>query len=154
MGCGAVPQDIVKPMYRLKPLAKARLWGRVLGELHSAAAGRLVWAPVRQDALRASGASPDMDDGLPSYLMDIEGVALAALFKEQSDGTTRVSLRTAAPYDAAALARHYGGGGHVRAAGCSLARPIDAAMAELIPVLEAALTPAAVNEKPDDILRP
>lgn len=126
-------------MYRLKPLAQARLWGRVLDELHSAADGRLVWAPVRRTALLASGATPDMDDGLPSYLMDIDGVALAALFKEQHNGTTRVSLRAAAPYDAAAIATRYGGGGHVRAAGCSLPQPIDAAMAALIPVLTAAL---------------
>jgi phosphoesterase RecJ-like protein len=80
-----------------------------------------------------------MDDGLPSYLIDIEGAAIAALFKEQSDGTTRVSLRTTGSYDAAALARRYGGGGHVRAAGCSLPHPIDEAMAVLAPVLEAAL---------------
>ncbi len=143
VGRGAVPEQIVKPMYRLKPLAAARLWGLVLGELRSAAGGRLVWAPVRQAHLAEAGATPDLDDGLPSYLMDINGVSIAALFKEQQDGTTRVSLRSAAPYDAAALASRYGGGGHVRAAGCTLRMSIDEAMETLVPMLEATIAGAA-----------
>jgi phosphoesterase RecJ-like protein len=139
VGCGAVPEQVIKPVYRMKPLAKAKLWGYVLRELGSGVDGRLVWAPERLAHLAEAGATADLDDGLPSYLMDIEGVAIAAIFKEQPDGTTRISLRTAAPYDAAALMRRYGGGGHVRAAGASLPTDINAAMAELLPVLEAAL---------------
>jgi bifunctional oligoribonuclease and PAP phosphatase NrnA len=69
--------------------------------------------------------------------MDIEGVVIAALFKEQEDGTTKVSLRTAEPYDAARMAAHFGGGGHVRAAGFSLGQPVDAALALVTPYLEA-----------------
>lgn len=139
VACGAVPQDIIKPMYQMKPLTKAKLWGLVLETLESSAHGRIVWATLRREHLTKSGAMPDMDDGLPSYLMDIEGVALAALFKEQGDGTTRVSLRAAAPYDAAAMCKRYGGGGHLRAAGCSLSMNIDAAVHTFVPILEAAL---------------
>ena len=42
------------------------------------------------------------------------------LFKEQPDGTTKVSVRTTAPYDASAVCRQFNGGGHVRAAGATL----------------------------------
>src|SRR5689334_21642682 len=80
-----------------------------------------------------------MDDGLPSYLMDIDGAVYAALFREQGDGTTRVSLRAAAPYDAAAISKRFGGGGHLWAAGCSLPMDIDDAIKTFVPVLEAAL---------------
>ncbi|MGH2516535.1 MAG: DHH family phosphoesterase, partial [Ktedonobacterales bacterium] len=135
VGQGAVPDAIIKPMYRLKPLAKARLWGLALQTLESVAGGRVVWAALRRDMLAASGATADMDDGLPSYLMDIEGVGIAALFKEQADGSTKVSLRAAAPYDAAAIAAHFGGGGHIRAAGCTLAMSIDEAVRTLMPHL-------------------
>lgn len=140
VGSGAKPEDIIKPAYRLKPLAKARLWSAVVERtLGSAAGGRLVWAALRQDFVAEVGATPDMDDGLPSYLMDIEGVAIAALFKEQTDGTTRVSLRAAAPYDAAMMSAHFGGGGHIRAAGFSLALGVDAAIQEVIPYLTSQL---------------
>jgi phosphoesterase RecJ-like protein len=139
VACGAVPEAIIKPMYRMKPLAKARLWGRALQSLDSAADGRVVWASIRQDDFAAAGATPDMDDGLPSYLIDTEGVALAALFREAPDGATRVSVRSVAPYDAAAVCARFGGGGHVRAAGCTLPMGLAEAQAAFIPALEAAL---------------
>ncbi|MGZ3638561.1 MAG: DHH family phosphoesterase [Ktedonobacterales bacterium] len=139
VSCGAVPQDIIKPMYRMKPLAKAKLWGLTLNTIQSTAQGRVAWATLRREFLSASGATADMDDGLPSYLMDIDGVVFAALFREQGDGTTRVSLRAAAPYDATAICKRFGGGGHLRAAGCSLPMDIDAAIKTFVPLLEAAL---------------
>jgi phosphoesterase RecJ-like protein len=139
VACGATPEDIIKPMYRLKPLAKGRLWGRALQSLASAAQGRIVWAAIRQSDLVAADATSDMDDGLPSFLMDTEGAALAALFREASDGATRVSLRSAAPYDAAAICAQFGGGGHIRASGCTLRMGIDEAQQAFIPALEAAL---------------
>jgi bifunctional oligoribonuclease and PAP phosphatase NrnA len=139
VGCGAVPEEIIKPMYRLQPLAKARLWGRTLDTLESAAGGRLVWATLRLAHLAETGATADMDDGLPSYLLDIEGVGMAALFKEQPDGTTRVSIRATDPYDAAAVAKQFGGGGHLRAAGATLTLNVDTATRAVLPAMEAAL---------------
>jgi bifunctional oligoribonuclease and PAP phosphatase NrnA len=139
VGCGGVPQDIIKPMYRMKPLAQARLRGLVLTTLQTAAQGRIVWATLLQEHLKAVDATPDQDEGLPSYLIDIEGVGIAALFKEQANGSTKVSLRTTAPYDASAICARYGGGGHVRAAGCSLAMGVEAAIGEMVPTLEQAL---------------
>jgi phosphoesterase RecJ-like protein len=143
VGCGAQPDEIIKPMYRMKPLAQARLRGLVLTTMQSAAQERIVWATLTQEHLRAVNATPDLDDGLPSYLIDIEGVSIAALFKEQPDGTTRVSLRTTAPYDAAAICARYGGGGHVRAAGCSVEMGVEAAIKEMVPTLERALAEQA-----------
>jgi phosphoesterase RecJ-like protein len=83
-----------------------------------------------------------MDDGLPSFLVDIDGVGIAALFKEQTDGSTKVSLRSAAPYDVAAVAVRFGGGGHVRAAGCTLEMGVEEAVRVLIPHLVRQVTGA------------
>ncbi|HEX8994870.1 MAG TPA: bifunctional oligoribonuclease/PAP phosphatase NrnA [Ktedonobacterales bacterium] len=143
VAAGATPEDIIKPMYRLKPLAKERLWGHALQSLASAADGRIVWAAIRQRDLVAADATPDMDDGLPAFLMDTEGAALAALFRETPDGATRVSLRSAAPYDASAICAQFGGGGHVRASGCTLRMGIDEAQRVFIPALEAAIAGSA-----------
>lgn len=140
VGCGAVPEAIIRPMYRLKPVVKARLWGIVVDRtLRTAADGQIIWATLRQEYLRQAGATADMDDGLPSYLKDIEGVAIAVLFKEESNQMTRVSLRASDPFDAARIAAHFGGGGHLRAAGFSLARDVDTAASEVMPYLETAL---------------
>ncbi len=133
---GAIPERIIKPFYRMKPLAKARLWGLALATLGSASEGRLIWAEVRPDMFAAAGATSDMDDGLSSYLIDIEGARIAALFKEQADGTTRISVRTAGLYDGAAIMAHFGGGGHMRAAGCTLHAALPAAKATVLAYIE------------------
>ena len=98
--------------------------------------GRLVWAFLTQDMLQQSGATADLDDGLPSYLIDIEGAQIAALFKEHAEGFPRVSLRTVHPYDAAAMAAHFGGGGHVRAAGFTYQGTLADARRDVLAYLE------------------
>jgi phosphoesterase RecJ-like protein len=136
---GAVPAEIIKPIYRTNPLAKARLWGQVLSAIQSSADGRLIWSVVSQEALRTSGATADLDDGLPSYLIDIQGARIALLFKEHASGEPRVSVRTVHPYDAAAIAAHFGGGGHVRAAGFTFHGTLALAEAEVLAYVRAEL---------------
>jgi phosphoesterase RecJ-like protein len=87
---------------------------------------------VTQAMLAKSGASADLDEGLPTYLIDIVGAEIALLFKEHASGAPRVSVRTVHPYDAAALAAHFGGGGHVRAAGLTFAGSLAEAQAAVV----------------------
>lgn len=58
---------------------------------------------------------------------------IALFFYQIPDRTheTRVSIRTRAPYDAAALAAKFGGGGHVRAAGCTVVGSLALAKRQL-----------------------
>lgn len=139
MRAGAVPAEIVKPVYRVNPLAKARLWGLAQSAIESAVDGRLVWSMLTQEMLNAARASTGMDDSLPSYLIDIEGAEIAALFKEHADGYPRVSLRTVHPYNAALMAAHFGGGGHERAAGLTFRGTLEQAKTEVLAYLEAQL---------------
>jgi phosphoesterase RecJ-like protein len=46
--------------------------------------------------------------------------------------STKVSLRTVEPYDAAEFCRERGGGGHQRAAGCTLNIPLAQAKPQVI----------------------
>lgn len=139
MRAGAVPAEIVKPVYRMNPLAKARLWGLAQSAIESAVDGRLIWSVLTREMLSAAGASMGMDDSLPSYLIDIEGAEIAALFKEHADGYPRVSLRTVPPYNAALMAAHFGGGGHERAAGLTFRGTLAEAKSEVLAYLEAQL---------------
>ena len=97
VGAGGVPERIIKPMYRMKSLPKARLWGLSLERLQSSMSDRLVWSTLTREMLDEVGATPDMDDGLINFLVDIDGVAIALLLKEYEPGITRLSLRSAAP---------------------------------------------------------
>ena len=52
----------------------------------------------------------------------------AAFVKEKEPGVIRVSLRAKRRGDVAAIASELGGGGHVKAAGCTLNMPLEEAV--------------------------
>ncbi len=137
MRYGVIPETIVQPVYRTRPLAQVRLQALVVASAQTSCGGRLIWSQATDATLRAAGASEDMDDNLSGLLRDIEGVQVAALFKSYGDpSVTHLSLRCAAPYNAAEICRQFGGGGHARAAGATLNMPIDEATGLVIGELE------------------
>jgi len=82
--------------------------------------GKVVWSYVRQnDFKKVSGLLADVD-GVADDLRSIEGVKIAVLFRETSDGMCRISLRSAAGINVAKVARHFGGGGHYNSSGCMI----------------------------------
>jgi phosphoesterase RecJ-like protein len=124
---GAPLSDISRRLYRTKPDSQLRLFGRVLDRLQSSANGRIVWSTLTDDDVRATGALPAHSEGLIDLLSQSENAEVAILFK-QADGATRVSVRTRPDgVDATVLTGRFGGGGHARAAGATVAGSMDEA---------------------------
>ena len=134
---GAVPETVVKPAYRTRSLALMRFQAIVIDNARTSCNGRLIWSQATAATLAASGAQAEMDDNFAGMLRDIEGVQIAAFFKSYDEpAITRLSLRCAAPYSAAAICQRFGGGGHERAAGATLHMPIEEATAVVVAALE------------------
>lgn len=134
---GAVPETVVKPVYRTRSLALMRFQAIVIDNARTSCNGRLIWSQATAATLAASGAQAEMDDNFAGMLRDIEGVQIAAFFKSYDEpAITRLSLRCAAPYSAAAICQRFGGGGHERAAGATLHIPIEEATAVVVATLE------------------
>jgi bifunctional oligoribonuclease and PAP phosphatase NrnA len=135
---GAIPETVVQPIYRTHPLAQVRLHALVLARAQTSCGGRLIWSQATGATLAEAGASPDMDDNLSGLLRDIEGVEAAVFFKSYGDPQiTRLSMRCAAPYNAAEICQRFAnGGGHARAAGGTLHMPIEEATTFFITELE------------------
>ena len=72
--------------------------------------------------------------------------SVVALFFYQSgeEQVTRLSIRTREPLDATLLALRFNGGGHARAAGCTIQAPIAEAKAQIQQIVEAWLGPRQV----------
>ncbi len=66
---------------------------------------------------------------------------IALFFYQIPDRTheTRVSIRTRAPWDATVLARKFGGGGHIRAAGCTIKGSMNVAKRQVRAAVRAML---------------
>jgi len=119
---GAIPLDTIKPMYRMRSYQAAQLFGMAAATLASDCGGRLTWAEITPAMWAAVGApAGTLDDGIPSFLIDIQGAQIAILFRQVAPETVRLSVRTTAGYDATQIAGRFGGGGHPRAAGCTIA---------------------------------
>lgn len=140
---GAIPEKIVQPVYRERSLALARFQAAIIDHARTSCEGQLIWSWANDETLAETGATADLDDNTSGALRDIAGVQIAVSFK--SYGTphiTRMSMRAAAPYNAAELCRtlsNGSGGGHARAAGATLLLPLQEAMAFIIPELEKVL---------------
>ena len=100
----------------------------MLGTLEIQAQGRFATIVLTREMLERTGARLDETEGFVNYPTSIEGVHVAALFRELEPRLTKVSLRSSSKLDVARLAAEFGGGGHANAAGLSV--PADLAAAQ------------------------
>ncbi len=125
---GAPLSEISRRLYRSKPDAQLRLFGRVLDRLEVTDAGSVIHSFLTDADLEATGTLSSHSEGLIDLLAQSETAEVAILFKEAGPDTTRISVRTKpGGVDATVLTGAFGGGGHARAAGASVAAPLDEA---------------------------
>ena len=124
---GAPLSEISRRLYRSKPDAQLRLFGRVLDRLEHTGDGRVIWSSLIDADLVETGSGPPHSEGIIDLLAQAERAEVAILFKEVGSAT-RISVRTKpGGVDATVLTGTFGGGGHARAAGATVTLPLDAA---------------------------
>lgn len=115
---GADVVAIVDNLFRIKPFTTVKLWGLALSR--SQLLGQLIWTEITPEMLEASGATAAEGEGIVNFIAGTSE-ARASILLYQNPSGWRASLRAVAEdIDVAQLAKLYGGGGHSRAAGCSL----------------------------------
>lgn len=124
---GAPLAAINRAVYADKPFSTLALWGQMLAGIGQRAGGRIVFASMTLAMLAATGEQPTASEGFVDLLGLTRLADITILFKEASPDETRVSVRTSARADAVAITSVFGGGGHPRAAGCTVAKALEAA---------------------------
>lgn len=107
-------------LHEQQPLASLLMLGAALKTLRLSSCGRVAWISVGRDLIDSVSAKDENTEGLIGYVRSIRGVEVALMFRETSPGCYKVSLRSKEKVDVNCLASKFGGGGHVRAAGCVL----------------------------------
>jgi phosphoesterase RecJ-like protein len=115
---GANPQWISENIYESDHPGRIRLLSLVLPTLAIEEEGRLGSIVVTQEALAEAGALSEHSDGFVDYPRSIRGVEIALLYSQMADGRFKISLRSKGRANVERVARSFGGGGHVNAAGC------------------------------------
>ena len=117
---GVDPEEIYLEVYARAPEGRPRLFAEALQTLVVEPQHGLAWVTVPPGAIERLGVSSDDLDGVVEFPRSIEGVRMALLFREVSQGRIKVSLRSVGDVDVAAFAKEFGGGGHTKAAGLAL----------------------------------
>ncbi|MDD3896951.1 MAG: DHH family phosphoesterase [Candidatus Peribacteraceae bacterium] len=123
---GARQQEIIKNIYKTKPLSTLRIWGRALNRIQIDTSGGIVWSTVSREDLAEMGAGSKETHGLLDELIStIPDADVHVLFTEleEGEGGLKASMRSSPAINVSKLAAEtYGGGGHARAAGFRIKR--------------------------------
>ena len=135
VAAGARP-DVISNHLDVTTKKSMEVYRRVLDTLHYSAGGKIGIAWMDAESMAIDGENSDYYVSIPRR---VEGVEIGILLKADGPETTRVSLRSRVYADVSALAAHFGGGGHIRAAGCTIPLPLAEAEKALLAEAEKAL---------------
>ncbi len=140
---GADPGHIATMVYKMRPETTLKLSSLALASMSVEMEGRLAWATVTRRMLREAGAVMAESEGIIDTLNSIAGLELAILFKEVNNELTKISVRSRGGVDAAAMCATFGGGGHIRAAGAEIDKPMDEAVKLVLATAKEAIIAAS-----------
>lgn len=122
---GAQYDYINQQMFIIKKKSRIEAERYVLETMELFSEGRIAVICITRDMLKKTGADESELDGISGLPRSIEGVQIGITVKEKDDGVYKISMRTSNDVDASALCSEFGGGGHARAAGCTLKGSYD-----------------------------
>lgn len=109
-----------REFFVLKSQGRILLDARLMQNIAFAADGRVALMYLPYVWMQELNVSHDEVDGVANLPMQVIGVEIGIVCKQQQDGSYRVSLRAGDSADVSQIAKHFGGGGHVKASGCSI----------------------------------
>jgi phosphoesterase RecJ-like protein len=131
---GVQPEQVYRDVYAAVPLRRLRLLQYALARLEVDPEYPITWIVLERAAMEQAGTSNEDLDGIVEQARTVKGTEVAILFRETSDGSTKISLRSSGNANVNAIARQFGGGGHVKASGALIGSP----PAEVVPRVLAA----------------
>jgi phosphoesterase RecJ-like protein len=111
---------IINKTYYDKTYHQNQILGRALLESILLMEGKVIFSAVRHKDMDFYEVGASDLDGIVPLLMGTEGVEVAIFLYEIEPQMFKVSLRSREIVDVSAVAAYFGGGGHVRAAGCTM----------------------------------
>jgi phosphoesterase RecJ-like protein len=136
---GAQPDRLYDRMFRDNDPESVTLLAESLSRHEMLLDGRLGYSVLEPACMaRANKAGFDTDQIL-EVIRSVKGVEVAGLFKSLNSGLTKVSLRSMGALDVQVIAAALGGGGHAKAAGATVKRPVVEVVATVESLVRSAL---------------
>ena len=146
MGKGVDFGSIIDNSFYKKTYVQNQIMGRALLESITFLDGKAIFSALRQSDLDFYGVTGKDLDGIIDQLRLTEGVEVAIFLYETGPQQYKVSLRSQKIVDVSQVAAYFGGGGHVRAAGCTMSGSIHDVINNLSLHIAKQLDAAAAGE--------
>ncbi|MBQ9388202.1 MAG: bifunctional oligoribonuclease/PAP phosphatase NrnA [Lachnospiraceae bacterium] len=118
---GASPSKIIDNTFYKKTFEQIRALGTALTKAKRLLDGKLIYSFFTNEMMKQANVSSMDLDGVIDQLRVTEGTEVALFIYEMpAGGSFKVSLRSNGPVDVSIIAKEFGGGGHVKAAGCEI----------------------------------
>ncbi|MBQ3079278.1 MAG: DHH family phosphoesterase [Clostridia bacterium] len=139
---GADVEELTRRLYRTRSYEKTRLMGLALSRIELNADGKVASVAIDNEMFKEAGAEHSDTNSIVNYLNEIEGVEIG-FTAEEIEGGVKFSFRAAGGANVASLAKEFGGGGHIAAAGATV---MGVSIKEIYPkAIEAAVRHARGN---------
>jgi phosphoesterase RecJ-like protein len=115
---GAKPWDISKEVYASAPFKAVKLLGLSLATLDRN--NGIAWIVTTRSMLKKTDTSAEDCEDFVDYPRKIKEAEVAVFFREDKKNHYKISLRSRGKVNVQKIAKSFGGGGHVAAAGCKV----------------------------------
>ncbi len=143
---GASPIKAFRNVYANRNMASFNLQVESFQTLTTWLDGTGCYFKVTQEMMERTETTIDDTEGFIDMIRTLKNFRIVVFFKEVAPGDIRVSTRAYAPIHASRMMAIFGGGGHPRAAGCRLVKPLEEAIELFIRRSEQAINTGEVLE--------
>lgn len=123
---------IIDDTFYTKTYNQNRILGKALLDSKLYLDGKCIATYITQETMKEFSCGPKHLDGIVNQLRVTKDVLVAAFLYENEDGSYKVSLRANGDFNVADVVSVFGGGGHVKAAGCTMEGDIDSILDRLM----------------------
>lgn len=119
-------------LYENMSFTRMKLFIKSLTTLQTFNNDEIAIITVTQDMLKETGATLEDSEGIISFIRKLSTVEAACLLKEIDKEDIKISLRTKNYLDASKICGEFDGGGHKRAAGCTIYKTIEESQKSIV----------------------
>lgn len=119
---------VVREVFFERTFVQAKVLGTALVRAQLIMNGKVIFCVLDRETMRGTGAERKDLDGISAQLALTSGVDCSVFVHETDAGEWRVSMRSVGAADVSRTAALFGGGGHVKASGCTIRTDIGRAL--------------------------
>lgn len=136
---GASADEIADQALEASTYEQIRCLKQALSTLAISNDGQMAWLSLSHEDMKTIQATDGDVEGIVDIPRRIVGVDVGIFFREAAKNTIRVSFRSKKKVDVSKIAQSFGGGGHPRAAGCTIEGELEKVKKQVLKRVEAEL---------------